>query len=117
MTVMRAIAMSLLLTVTACASDPKPMRPVNAAADAAQAQMQTGMKALEHEDYPGAAGIFDRMLVQRPATEFDLIILYNDGVAHEGMGSASEPRSFFGRLRMVRARQNHRESRLNLSID
>lgn len=73
--------------VVGCASQPKYQGPpVTPEADAIQAQMQKGMKALEREDYNSAADIFDKMLKQKPASEFDLIIQYNDGVAHEGMG-------------------------------
>ncbi|MCB0411550.1 MAG: hypothetical protein KDD22_03440, partial [Bdellovibrionales bacterium] len=37
------------------------------------------------ERYESAAKIFDELLVQKPASEFDLIIMYNSAAAYEGM--------------------------------
>src|SRR5262249_40470130 len=68
----------------ACTSAPK--RNSTIPTESAQSRMEDGMKALQRSDFSTAANAFDRMLVQKPASEFDLIVLYNDGVAHEGLG-------------------------------
>ncbi len=49
-----------------------------------------GMQALEAENYSAAAEIFDRLLVQQPATELDLVTLYNAGAAREGLGECKQ---------------------------
>lgn len=45
-----------------------------------------GLKALEREQYAEAAQIFDMLLVAKPATEEDLVTVFNSGAAHEGLG-------------------------------
>jgi tetratricopeptide (TPR) repeat protein len=47
---------------------------------------ERGLKALEQEQYAQAAQIFDKLLVAKPATESDLVTVYNSGAAHEGLG-------------------------------
>jgi tetratricopeptide (TPR) repeat protein len=48
------------------------------------------MAALEREKYQEAVDIFNRILVQRPASEFDLVVLYNSGAAYMGLGDCSK---------------------------
>ena len=73
-----------LLAATACSTAPKQNPHVPT--DSAQTQLEDGMKALQSSDFGTAAAIFDRLLTQKPASEFDLIVLYNAGVAHDGLG-------------------------------
>ncbi|MBX3020712.1 MAG: hypothetical protein KF799_03475 [Bdellovibrionales bacterium] len=49
-----------------------------------------GLKALEREDYGTAASIFDRLLVQSPASEMDLVTSFNSGNAYEGLGNCNK---------------------------
>lgn len=71
-----------------CSSAPKQdapavdMQPVDPALDK---KFNEGLKALEEERYRQAVQIFDSILVQNPASEFDLIALYNSAAAYEGL--------------------------------
>jgi len=49
-----------------------------------------GLKALEREDYQQASKIFDELLIAKPASEKDLVITYNSGAAHEGLGHCAK---------------------------
>lgn len=70
--------------LVACGS--QPTKPADIAQrDSARAQMDQGMKLMQRSDFAGAAEIFDKLLMQKPATEFDLVVLYNAGVAHESL--------------------------------
>ncbi len=80
--------LKLILSVAllaACAS-----KKVNTATEVGEEEpnpaFDRGLKALEHERYAEAAQIFDKLLVAKPGTERDLVILYNSAAAHEGMG-------------------------------
>lgn len=80
----------ILVLLTACASNPSRDGGAGGGAgsdsEMAEGEFQQGLKALEQEDYVEAARIFDQLLVQEPATELDLVTLYNSGAAHEGLG-------------------------------
>lgn len=93
-----SVASSMILVLAAalvsagCASKSKKdgnKDLVNYEVDAPKENVgfEKGMSALESEDYQEAARIFDRLLVQKPATEFDLVTLYNSGAAYEGLGN------------------------------
>lgn len=84
-----------LLATAACSSKPTSTNRSTTPSDAAQARMEEGMKAMQHGDYSGAAAIFDRMLMQKPASEFDLIVVYNAGVAHESMGECKRATEYY----------------------
>jgi len=73
----------LLMLAIGCTSAPKKKSAVSQ--DTTQSRMDEGMAAMQRSDFSAAAAVFDKMLVQKPASEFDLIILYNAGVAHESM--------------------------------
>lgn len=78
----------------ACGS--QPTKSANSAArDSARAQMEEAMKAMQKADYSAATDIFDKMLVQKPASEFDLVVLYNDGVAYESLGDCKKAASLY----------------------
>lgn len=77
------IVLFLLLAV-GCASKPKVVQQ-----DISEDELKMfnkGMDALDHENYSEAAKIFDHLVKDKPATEIDLITLYNAGAAYEGMG-------------------------------
>jgi tetratricopeptide (TPR) repeat protein len=81
---MKYIWMILPILALACSSTPKKVsssRPTSSA----QAKLEEAIQAMERSDFGSAAEIFDKMLMQKPASEFDLIIIYNDGVAHENL--------------------------------
>ena len=82
------IAVIGLLTLLAgCASTKKAAE--EAPTDEKVNEYDQGMRALEHEDYDEAAQIFDRLLVQKPATELDLVVLFDSGAAYEGKGDCA----------------------------
>lgn len=49
-----------------------------------------GLAALEKENYQEALDIFNRILVQKPASEFDLVVMYNSGSAYMGLGDCAK---------------------------
>ncbi len=53
-------------------------------------EFNRGLDYLEKEDYPAALRVFDKLLVEKPASELDLIILYDSGAALEGMGQCAK---------------------------
>lgn len=50
---------------------------------------EQGLNELGAENYARAAKIFDSILVQNPASEFDLITLFNSAAAYEGLGNCT----------------------------
>ncbi|NJL25326.1 MAG: tetratricopeptide repeat protein [Calothrix sp. SM1_5_4] len=85
-----AIFLTATLLFSACASRDKVGAEASAPDQAAPPELGQGLRALEHEDYRSAAEIFDRLLVAKPATEMDLVILFNSAAAHEGLGRCSK---------------------------
>lgn len=79
-----------LFIVLGCSSSPKVQTPSDLSNTNTQAQLERGLKALEKEDYATAEKIFDALLVQKPASQADLVILYNSGVANEGLGNCAK---------------------------
>jgi tetratricopeptide (TPR) repeat protein len=51
-----------------------------------QTKMEDAIQAMQRSDFSASAAIFDKMLMKNPASEYDLIIIYNDGVSYENMG-------------------------------
>lgn len=79
-------AIALSLFIGGCASkrvDPK----VDARRLATRETFERGVQELDKENYAAAAKIFDGLIVENPATEFDLIAIYNSGSAQEGLGN------------------------------
>jgi len=73
-----------VILVSGCASKPKVENE-----EISESEMKTfnkGMEALDHENYSEAAKIFDNLVKNKPASEIDLITIYNAGAAYEGMG-------------------------------
>lgn len=62
---------------------PLPEAPVE---QAVLEKFNSGLRALERERYKEAAEIFDKILVEHPTSEFELVTLYNSGAAYDGMG-------------------------------
>lgn len=81
----KLIAIVLLCSLAACANKKKALEDLNAEEPDTPA-FDKGLKALEKEDYNEAARIFDTLLISKPASEKDLVITYNSGAAHEGLG-------------------------------
>ncbi len=79
-----AIVFGLLILV-GCASQKQVVAP----SEEKVSEFDQGLRALEHQDYDEAAQIFDRLLVQNPATELDLVVLYDSGAAYEGKGDCA----------------------------
>lgn len=79
---------------------------------------ERGLKALADEKYQEAAQIFDRLLVQKPASELDLVTLYNSGAAYEGLGNCPKAieryrelvRSFPGKFPRIEGQALYRMS-------
>lgn len=74
-----------LIILAGCASQKQVAGP----SEEKVSEFDQGMRALERQDYDEAAQIFDRLLVQNPATELDLVVLYDSGAAYEGKGDCS----------------------------
>lgn len=85
----RYLLMGMVLLLTACASSG-PKKPVVTPGEEKTPALDQGLHAMEQEDYAGAAQIFDRLLVQKPASEVDLVILYNSAAAQEGLGNCAK---------------------------
>ncbi len=80
---MKNIAIVVLaFSFFACATKPKR---VGSEPETASSEFEQGLRALEAEDYESAATIFDRLLVEKPASELDLVAIYNSGAAYEGL--------------------------------
>lgn len=58
--------------------------------NSSQKEFERGMTALDNGQYDDAARIFDRLLVTKPATQYDLVVLYNSAAAYEGMGQCQK---------------------------
>lgn len=75
-----------LILLCACAkAPPKPENPEENSIQ--ELTFEKGLRALERENYVEASRIFDALLVAKPATEFDLVTLYNSGAAYEGQAN------------------------------
>lgn len=84
--VKRLILLLSVCALTACASKPKKAVEIVGNEEEDTPAFDKGLKALEKQDYFEAAQIFDKLLLAKPATEKDLVITYNSGAAHEGLG-------------------------------
>ncbi len=85
----KIIAVTGLLVLLAGCASTKKISAGNDQQEEKVTQYDQGMRALEHEDYDEAAQIFDRLLVQKPATELDLVVLFDSGAAYEGKGDCA----------------------------
>lgn len=85
---LRIFVCILLASTVACRSGNKKVQ--SGGAREASKDYESGLRALEDERYQEAADIFDNLLVKHPATELDLVVLYNSGGAYEGMGKCKE---------------------------
>lgn len=88
------ILVSLIMSTfifTNCASTPEPTQAPPSEGlllnvdPKIEKSFTEGLTALENENYQRAADIFDSILVQNPASQFDLITLFNSAAAYEGM--------------------------------
>lgn len=83
---MKYLLLSLGLFLVSCSWFGRKETPVSTAPSAEV--MQTFEKAnlhLDQEEYAEAARLYDKILKQNPATELDLVILFNSGTAYEGL--------------------------------
>lgn len=84
---MSRLILAICILLSACAS--KEMK-LDLRDEESNPGFDKGMKALEKENYAEAVAIFDRLLVTKPGTEADLVISYNSGAAHEGLGECAK---------------------------
>ncbi len=78
-------AVSLLVSA-GCGSSKKSYNLAAAnREEAAKEKFDRGIKAMDQERYAEAAKIFEKILVDSPAEEFDFIVMYNLAAAQEGM--------------------------------
>ncbi len=54
------------------------------------ADFNAGLKALDQENYEEASNIFLKLLTEKPATELDMVTIYNLGAAYEGLGQCQK---------------------------
>lgn len=95
---MKTIFFVLFLILLGCASDPTPEPPspeVIAQKETLNSLMERGMKALEKEDFAEALNTFQQISLQFPASAKDLVVLYNTGLAHEGLGDCEKAAQFY----------------------
>jgi tetratricopeptide (TPR) repeat protein len=89
---MKRFVFVLFPLLVACASAPAPEKTLEEINTEAvhQNSFDKGLKQLEQLQYADAAKTFDALLVAKPATEFDLVALYNAGAAYEGLGECTK---------------------------
>ena len=81
--------LTLLCAVLVFGCATKPKAPI-VADETSERDFDRATRLLNREDFSGAAEIFDRLLVNKPATEIDLMTSYNAGAAYEGMGQCGK---------------------------
>ena len=102
----RLLAAGLACVLSGCASSGKSQ--VKHTVDPErQADFDRGLKALDSEQYGQAAEIFDRLLVQKPATEFDLVTLYNSAAAYQGLGECNKAADRYRQVKRIAVRRPH----------
>ncbi len=82
----QVLSLLLPLALLASCASKKPIQTDYSDENDESPAFERGLRALEQERYAEAAQVFDRLLVNKPGTERDLVILYNSAAAHEGMG-------------------------------
>jgi tetratricopeptide (TPR) repeat protein len=82
--------LALTVFLAGCASKKKAVEDIPDQSETEFTPFDQGLRALEQEKYGEAARIFDRLLVAKPATQVDLVILYNSGAAYEGLGNCQK---------------------------
>lgn len=81
----KGIILAGLLVIGGCMSKPKTEEGILTHEEAAQGQFEKGLKFMDSERYPEAVKVFEKILVQSPASEFDFVVMYNLGAAYEGL--------------------------------
>lgn len=85
-----AVLPLMFLMLAGCSSAPSKTdgggAQVHQVGENAQDKFEDGMQALNQKNYAQAAEIFDHLADDHPASQFDLISIYNAGLAHEMMG-------------------------------
>lgn len=97
---MKKLVICAVIFLTACATDNANKRVQQLQAEAnpggpgsespLQPQFDRGVQALDAERYADAAAIFDALLVKKPATDLDLVTIFNSGVAYENLGQCQK---------------------------
>jgi tetratricopeptide (TPR) repeat protein len=85
-----------VVSLISCRSAPKaeaPNIPI-----AASKEYEKGLKALEEERFQDAIDIFDGLLVKHPASELDLVVLFNTASAYEGLGRCKDANDRYRRV-------------------
>ncbi len=97
---MRIYLCAVLILSLGCASSKKRESTATPAPDSrVMVEFEKGLKYLEEEKYEMAARTLDQLLVDKPASEFDLVVSFNAAAAREGMkdckGAAERYRRIF----------------------
>src|ERR1700727_1549065 len=73
---------NVVIGVMAVGCSSQPTQPTDIPEVSAQARMNRVLQDMTRGDYEAATEEFGHLLVQKPASEFDLIAMYNDGSAY-----------------------------------
>jgi len=95
-----ALLFGLMMTfLTACSSTAsKPQMTTLRQDSPQQQQFDQGVKAIDAERYADAADIFDRLVVEKPGTEMELVAVFNSGVSYEGLGNCKKASDRYRRV-------------------
>lgn len=76
------------IVLAGCASGgPKATRQLSAEDEKRAALLDEALADLSNESYTAASYKLEQLIQENPASELDLVILYNSGVAQEGLGN------------------------------
>lgn len=83
--ILKLFAGSLFILSMACSTPQKPSSYQSSVDQKSLALLEEAMEDLDNESYTSASYKLERLATENPVTEFDLVILYNSGVAQEGL--------------------------------
>lgn len=89
---MKFFAMVITVLVLGCASTPPQESELQAAIDSNNrtSELDRALRDLENENYTAASTALERLAKKDPASEMDMVILYNLGVSKEGLGQCPQ---------------------------
>lgn len=82
------LSLAMIAALSACSSTSE--KPAEPEVPPDLPVFEQGVRALDQQRYEDAAKIFDKLLVAKPASEHDLVIIFNSGAAYEGMGNCAK---------------------------
>jgi tetratricopeptide (TPR) repeat protein len=77
------------IVLAGCAA-PQKTEVQKAKEETQQTKFDQGLKALDQQDYAEAARIFDKLSLEKPGTELDLVTIYNSGAAYYAMAQCQK---------------------------